>query len=169
LGEALRDSLTIVAQSGNVESILGICLRQSSDSADGQGCPEDLNAVMVYLVTKAGLANLTESVEFIQTEREAVRHHESNFSGHQKTLKTVSHAALRRKKVPYFRIYDLCSTCATRLSAGSVPDECVTNCFAKGTRKFLSKKYSQMKLQMKREALQKLNWQASESSRSVGT
>ena len=43
---------------------------------------------------------------------------DENPSGHQKTLKTVWHAALRRAKVPYFRIYDLRSTYATRLSAG---------------------------------------------------
>jgi hypothetical protein len=44
----------------------------------------------------------------------------------QKTLKTVWHAALRRAKVPYFRICDLRSTYATRLSAGGVADEWVT-------------------------------------------
>src|SRR6266567_5847975 len=43
---------------------------------------------------------------------------DENPSGHQKTLKTVWHATLRRAKVPYFRIYDLRSTYATRLSAG---------------------------------------------------
>ena len=48
---------------------------------------------------------------------------DENRSGHQKTLKTVWHAALRRAKVPYFRIYDLRSTCATGLSAGGVADE----------------------------------------------
>jgi len=41
-----------------------------------------------------------------------------------KTLKTVWHATLRRAKVAYFRIYDLRSTYATRLSAGGVADEC---------------------------------------------
>ncbi len=36
--------------------------------------------------------------------------------------------------MPYFRIYDLRSTYATRLSAGGVADERVTQlCFAKGT------------------------------------
>ena len=51
---------------------------------------------------------------------------DENPSGHQKTLKTVWHATLRRAKVPYFRIYDLRSTYATRLSAGGVADEWVT-------------------------------------------
>jgi integrase len=32
---------------------------------------------------------------------------DENPTGHQKTLKTVWHATLRRAKVPYFRIYDL--------------------------------------------------------------
>ena len=51
---------------------------------------------------------------------------DENPTGHQKTLKTVWHPVLRRAKVPYFRIYDLRSTYGTRLSAGSVADEWVT-------------------------------------------
>jgi len=51
---------------------------------------------------------------------------DENPSGHQKTLKTVWQATLRRAKVPYFRIYDLRSTYATRLSAGGVADELFT-------------------------------------------
>ena len=64
--------------------------------------------------------------------------------------------------VPYFRIYDLRSTYATRLSAGGVADEWVTQMLRQGDAKVF-KKYSQMKLQMKREALQKINRQANES------
>ena len=86
---------------------------------------------------------------------------DANPTGHQKTLKTVWHAALRRAKVPYFRIYDLRSTYATRLSAGGVADEWVTQLLRQGDAKVF-KKYSQMKLQMKREALQKLNRKANE-------
>jgi integrase len=93
---------------------------------------------------------------------------DENPSGHQKTLKTVWHAVLRRANVPYFRIYDLRSTYATRLSAGGVADEWVTQPLRQGDAKVF-KKYSQMKLQMKREALQKLNRQANESSRSFDT
>ena len=86
---------------------------------------------------------------------------DENPSGHQKTLKTVWSATLRRAKVPYFRIYDLRSTYATRLSAGGVADEWVTQLLRQGDAKVF-KKYSQMKLQMKREALIKLNRQANE-------
>ena len=86
---------------------------------------------------------------------------DENPTGHQKTLKTVWHAVLRRAKVPYFRIYDLRSTYATRLSAGGVADEWVTQLLRQGDAKVF-KKYSQMKLQMKREALQKLNRKANE-------
>ena len=64
--------------------------------------------------------------------------------------------------VRYFRIYDLRSTYATRLSAGGVADEWVTQLLRQGDAKVF-KKYSQMKLQMKREALAKLNRQANES------
>ncbi len=72
-------------------------------------------------------------------------------------------ATLRRAKVPYFRIYDLRSTYATRLSAGGVADEWVTQLLRQGDAQVF-KKYSQMKLQMKREALQKLNRRANETA-----
>lgn len=87
--------------------------------------------------------------------------------GHQTTFKTAWRATLRRAKVPYFRIYDLRSTYATRLSAGGVADEWVTQLLRQGDAKVF-KKYSQMKLQMKREALQKLNRTANESAGVLG-
>ena len=68
---------------------------------------------------------------------------------------------LRKAGVPYFRLYDLRSTYATRLSAGGVADEWVTQ-MLRQTDAQVFKKYSQMKLQMKREALTKLNRKASE-------
>ena len=82
-------------------------------------------------------------------------------SPHQTTFKTVWAATLRRAKAPYFRIYDLRSTYATRLSAGGVADEWVTQLLRQGDAKVF-KKYSQMKLQMKREALEKLNRSANQ-------
>jgi integrase len=77
------------------------------------------------------------------------------------TFKTAWAATLRRAKVPYFRIYGLRSTYVTRLSAGGVADEWVTRLLRQGDARVF-KKYSQMKLQMKREALQKLNRAANE-------
>ena len=56
---------------------------------------------------------------------------------------------------------DLRSTYATRLSAGGVADEWVTQMLRQGDAQVF-KKYSQMKLQMKREALEKLNRRANE-------
>ena len=74
----------------------------------------------------------------------------------------------QRAGVPYFRIYDLRSTYATRLSAGGVADEWVTQLLRQGDAKVF-KKYSQMKLQMKREALEKMNRQANEMPLDSGT
>ena len=85
-----------------------------------------------------------------------------NPSGHQTTLKTIWHKTLRRAKISYFRIYDLRSTYATRLSAGGVADEWVTQMLRQGDAKVF-KKFSQMKFQMKREALEKINRQANEA------
>src|ERR1700738_4931842 len=88
-----------------------------------------------------------------------------NRSGRQTTFKTVWSKTLRRAKIPYFRIYDLRSTYATRLSAGGVADEWVTQMLRQGDAQVF-KKHSQMKLQMKlqmkREALEKLNRRANE-------
>ena len=91
-----------------------------------------------------------------------------NSTGRQKTLKTVWRKTLRRAKIPYFRIYDLRSTYATRLSAGGVADEWVTQLLRQGDSQVF-KRYSQMKLQMKREALEKLNRQANEMALETGT
>jgi integrase len=93
---------------------------------------------------------------------------EKNESGHQTTFKMVWHKTLKRANIPYFRIYDLRSTYATRLSAGGVADEWVTQMLRQSDAKVF-KKYSQMKLQMKREALEKINRHANEERKGSGT
>jgi len=90
-----------------------------------------------------------------------------NKRGHQTTFKRVWSKTLRRAKIPYFRIYDLRSTYATRLSAGGVADEWVTQMLRQGDAQVM-KKYSQMKLQMKRDALEKLNRLAGELAPVIG-
>jgi integrase len=91
-----------------------------------------------------------------------------NPAGHQGSFKKAWEVALRKAGVPHFRIYDLRSTYATRLSAGGVADEWVTQLLRQGDSKVF-KKYSQMKLAMKREALQKLNRKASKEGRCFET
>ncbi len=65
---------------------------------------------------------------------------------------------MRRADVGYFRLYDLRSTYATRLSAGGVADEWVTQLLRQGDAKVF-KKHSQMK----REALAKMSRKANET------
>jgi hypothetical protein len=65
-------------------------------------------------------------------------------------------------------MYDLRSTYATRLSASGVADKWVTQLLRQGDAKVF-KKYSQMKLQMKPEALEKMNRQANEMTLDSGT
>lgn len=84
-----------------------------------------------------------------------------NREGHLGSLRTAWRKALKRAGVPYFRLYDLRSTYATRLSAGGVADEWVIQMLRQGDSQVF-KKYSQMKLQMKREALDKINRRANE-------
>src|SRR5271167_1340312 len=86
-----------------------------------------------------------------------------NQEGHLRSLRTAWREALRRACIPYFRLYDLRSTYATRLSAGGVADEWVIQMLRQGDSQVF-KKYSQMKLQMKREALNKINRRANEMS-----
>ena len=69
-------------------------------------------------------------------------------------------------KDPHFRIYDLRSNDATRLSAGGVADEWVTQMLRQGDAQVL-KKYSQMKLQMKRDVLVKLNRHEGEMAQAI--
>jgi integrase len=88
--------------------------------------------------------------------------------GYQQSFKKVWSTALRKAGLPYFRLYDLRSTYATRLSAGGVADEWVTQLLRQGD-SAVFKKYSQMKLQMKREALQKLNRKANELEKGFDT
>lgn len=87
---------------------------------------------------------------------------EGNRTGHQTEFKKTWERTLRKAGVRYFRLYDLRSTYATRLSAGGVADEWVTQLLRQTDAKVF-KKYSQMKLQMQREALAKINRQANES------
>jgi integrase len=62
-----------------------------------------------------------------RTRREA-----RNPLGYQQTFKKVWKTTLRRPGVQYFRLYDLRSTYATRLSAGGVADEWVTQLLRHG-------------------------------------
>ena len=84
---------------------------------------------------------------------------------HQTDFRKTWQRTLKRAGIPHFRLYDLRSTYATRLSAGGVADEWVTQLLRQSDAKVF-KKYSQMKLQMKREALERLNRQAGESAAS---
>jgi integrase len=84
-----------------------------------------------------------------------------NPTGYQTNFRKPWETALRKAGIPYFRLYDLRSTYATRLSAGGVADEWVTQMLRQTDAKVF-KKYSQMKLQMKREALTKMDRSANE-------
>jgi len=88
-------------------------------------------------------------------------------TGYQTNFKKTWERALRKAGLPYFRLYDLRSTHATRLSAGGVADEWVTQMLRQTDAKVF-KKYSQMKLQMKREALARMNRKANEAQPKLG-
>ena len=79
----------------------------------------------------------------------------------QATFKKTWERTLRKAGVPYFRLYDLRSTYATRLSAGGVADHMVTQMLRQSDANVF-KRYSQAKLGMMREALAKLDRRANE-------
>jgi integrase len=83
-------------------------------------------------------------------------------------VKKVWRTTLRRGGVAYFSMYELRHTFATRLSAGGVADHFVTLMLRQGDAGVF-KRYSQAKLNMMREALDRLDRQANEHERSSGT
>jgi integrase len=77
------------------------------------------------------------------------------------SLKKIWASTFGRANVLYFSLYELRHTFATRLSAGDVADEWVTQLLRQGDAKVF-KKHSQMKLQRMRESLNRLHRRASE-------
>jgi integrase len=77
-------------------------------------------------------------------------------------------AALKKAGVPYFSLYELRHTFATRLSAGGVADHFVTQMLRQGDAGVF-KRYSQAKLNMMREALTRLDRRANEHEATSGT
>lgn len=77
-------------------------------------------------------------------------------------------ATLKKAGVPYFTLYEVRHTFATRLSAGGVADHMVTQMLRQGDAEVF-KLYSQAKLGMMREALAKLDRAANERSANFRT
>jgi integrase len=120
------------------------------------------NGVAEIPLTKVALEAFQNQVAF-SGNGEFLFPSDLNREGHLRSLRTAWKKALKRAGIPYFRLYDLRSTYATRLSAGGVADEWVIQLLRQGDSQVF-KKYSQMKLQMKREALDKINRRANEMS-----
>src|SRR2546429_5428880 len=125
------------------------------------------NGVAEVPLTEAALAAFKNQIE-ISGPGPFLFPSQTNPTGFQKTFKNVWARTLRKAGVKYFRLYDLRSTYATRLSAGGVADEWVTQLLRQSDSKVF-KKYSQMKLRMQREALEKMNRQANEMTVEVTT
>jgi integrase len=91
----------------------------------------------------------------------------SQFEGgktpHLTTVRKLWDRTLKRAGLPHFSLYELRHTFATRLSAGGVADHFVTQMLRQGE-SGVFKRYSQAKLGMMREALEKLDRQANEHS-----
>ena len=84
------------------------------------------------------------------------------------SLRKIWTATLKRAGVPYFPLYHLRHTFATRLSAGGVADHFVTQMLRQGDAKVF-RKYSQAKLVMMRESLARLDRTANEHNTTSGT
>src|SRR5262249_41715237 len=80
---------------------------------------------------------------------------------HMTNLRKTWKATLDKAHVPYFPLYELRHTFATRLSAGGVADHFVSQMLRQGE-SVVFKRYSQAKFNMMREALGRLDRQANE-------
>jgi integrase len=84
------------------------------------------------------------------------------------SLRRIWEKTLVRAGVPYFPLYHLRHTFATRLSAGGVADHFVSQMLRQGDAQVF-KRYSQAKLTMMREALAKMDRKANEHEVISGT
>ena len=84
------------------------------------------------------------------------------------SLRRICEKALRQAGVSYFPIYRLRSTFATRLCAGGAADHLVTQMLRQGDSRVF-KRYSQARLMIMREALQKLVRKANEYATTFST
>ena len=87
---------------------------------------------------------------------------------HLTNLRKVWATTLKKAGVPYFSLYELRHTFATRLSSGGVADHFVTQMLRQGDAGVF-KRYSQAKLNMMREALARLDRKANEHEANSGT
>jgi len=162
----LRNAIRIIAETGlRVKKELLPMKKKQIDFLNGVLWIPDSktpNGVAEIPLTKLALEAFQNQVA-ISGNGEFLFPSNLNQEGHLKSLRTAWRKALKRAGVTYFRLYDLRSTYATRLSAGGVADEWVIQMLRQGDSQVF-KKYSQMKLQMKREALDKINRRANEMS-----
>jgi integrase len=87
---------------------------------------------------------------------------------HLTTFKKIWASTLERAGVPHFSLYELRHTFATRLSAGGVADHFVTQMLRQGD-SAVFKRYSQAKLGMMREVINRRDRKANEHEQSFGT
>ena len=87
---------------------------------------------------------------------------------HLTTFKKIWTSTLERAGIPHFSIYELRHTFATRLSSGGVADHFVVQMLRQGDSHSF-KRYSQAKLGMMREALDRMDRNANEHGTTFGT
>jgi integrase len=162
----LRNAIRIIAETGlRVKKELLPLKKHHIDLLNGVLWIPDSktpNGVAEIPLTKLALEAFRSQIA-ISGNGEFLFPSDLNQEGHLRSLRTAWRKALKRAGVSYFRLYDLRSTYATRLSAGGVADEWVIQMLRQGDSQVF-KKYSQMKLQMKSEALAKINRRANEMS-----
>ena len=54
----------------------GACLSDSTENANGKGCAENLEIVIVHFVAKRSLANLIQTFKLVERNGEAIGHNE---------------------------------------------------------------------------------------------
>jgi integrase len=169
----LRNAIVILTETG---------LRPYKELMPMKKSQVDLDNSVVHISdskTPSGVGNMPMTVlarEAFKAQMDSTRGSECLFPSpnrkakkpHITGLRKVWANTLQRAKVPYFPIYHLRHTFATRLSAGGVADHFVTQMLRQGDSRVF-KRYSQAKLMMMREALEKLDRKANQHARSSST
>ena len=146
----LRNAIRIIAETGlRVKKELLPMKKSQTDFLNaffGFQIPTP-NGVAEVPLTKFALEAFQKQIA-VAGKGEYLFPNDLNQEGHLRSLRTAWRKALKRAGVPYFRLYDLRSTYAPRLSAGGVADEWGIQMLRQGDSQVF-KKYSQKKLQMK--------------------
>src|SRR2546427_7157220 len=85
LPETAGDPLSVGVGRGGRGSVLGVALSKTPDHSNRYRGSEDLEVVVIHLVSEPGLTDLVEAVKLVEVHAEAVGHNQT-VEGHGQAL-----------------------------------------------------------------------------------